>query len=128
MPTKQHFNTVEDKRVGLKKEEELAENQVELSDGRIIEMRETTGADEMVVSAELGDTFATNGGGMVIFQSCLIAKSIDKIDNKPVPPMRDFSEYRDFMDLFRSKDWSKIRAVYLKLNDVDASGNGLKAR
>jgi hypothetical protein len=122
------FNTAEDQAVELNKSEELADNQVKLSDGRIIEIRETTGADEIVVAAELGDTFGANGGGAVIFQSCLMAKSISKIDGLPNKPIRDFGEYRDFLSSFRSKDWNKIRELYQKLNGDDEKGNGLGAR
>lgn len=127
MPTK-HFNTADDERVELKKEEKLAENQVKLSDGRIVEIRESTGADEIAVAAELGDIFGANGGGAVIFQSCLMAKSISKINGEPVEPLRGYEEYRNFLSLFRSKDWSKVRNLYQKLNGDDELGNVLVAR
>lgn len=128
MPTK-HFNTGEDQQgVELKKQEKLAENQVKLSDGRIVEIRESTGADEMVVAAELGDTFGANGGGAVIFQSCLIAKTLSKINGEPVEPIRGFEGYRNFLSLFHSKDWNKIRNLYQKLNGDDEQGNVSSAR
>lgn len=128
MQTK-HFNTTEDqKQVKLKKEEALPENQVKLSDGRIVEMRESTGADEMAVAAELGDIFGANGGGAVIFQSCLMAKVISNINGEPVAPLRGYEEYRNFLSLFRSKDWTKIRILYQKLNGDDELGNVLGAR
>lgn len=116
MPTK-HFNTVEDQSgVELQKQEKLADNQVKLSDGRIVEIRESTGADEMVISGELGDTFEANGGGFLIMRSCLIAKSITSINGNPVPPMRGFEQYRDFAGSFKTKDWNKIRELYDRLN------------
>lgn len=128
MPTK-HFNTAEDqKQVELKKEEKLAENQVKLSDGRIVEMRESTGADEMAVSAELGDVITNSAGGMLIFQSCLIAKVVTKINGESVAPLRGYEEYRNFLSLFRSKDWGKVRILYNKLNGDDEQGNVLGAR
>lgn len=117
------FNTAEDQPVELNKTEKLEENQVKLSDGRIIELREATGADEMIVSAELGDNFQANGGGVVIMQTCLIAKTVTKIDGNPIPPRRGFAEYRDFAGNFRSKDWNKIRNLYNILNGEDDKGN-----
>jgi hypothetical protein len=110
------FNTAEDQAVELNKVEELADNQVKLSDGRIVEIRESTGADELVVAAELGDTFQANGGGGVIFMTCLIAKTVVSIDGKPLPPLRGYAAYRDFASQFKSKDWNKIRNLYQKLN------------
>src|SRR5579875_1683739 len=97
MNMSKHFNTVEDQpSVELEKKKELAFNEVRLSDGRVVEMRESTGADEMAVAAELGDVFQANGGGAIIYQSCLIAKTVKSIDGKPLPPMRGYSAYRDF--------------------------------
>jgi len=115
-----HFNTVEDQpSVKLEEMKELAFNEVRLSDGRVVEMRESTGADEMIVSAELGDNFEANGGGFLIMRSCLVAKTITKIDGKPIQPMRGFGAYRDFAASFKAKDWNKIRALYDRLNGDD---------
>ncbi|NRD80283.1 hypothetical protein HPT25_23455 [Bacillus sp. BRMEA1] len=116
------FNTADDQTVLVDKTDELADNQVKLSDGRVVEMRESTGADEMAVSAELGDTFQMNGGGMMIYQSCMIAKTITNIDGKSIPPMRGYAAYRDFAAGFKSKDWVKIKQLYNKLNGA-AEGN-----
>jgi hypothetical protein len=118
----QFITTDDQKKADIKKQEELADNQVKLSDGRIVEMRESTGADEMIVSGELGDTFTANGAGAIIFQSCLIAKTVTSIDGKPIMPMRGFTAYRDFAGSFKSKDWNKIKNLYDKLNG-DNEGN-----
>lgn len=109
------FNTAEDQAVSVGTVE-LADNQVKLSDGRIVDMRESTGADEMIVASELGDKFEANGSGGVIFMTCLIAKTISGIDGKPLPPLRGYAAYRDFAAQFKSKDWNKIRNLYQKLN------------
>lgn len=126
--TKQ-LNTAEDQAQGVVLEKkELKENQVELSDGRIIEMRESNGADEMVVAAELGDVFTPNGGGALIFQSCLIAKTIVSIDHEKAAHLRGYEEYRDFLAKYRSKDLAKVRKLYEKLNGEGENKNFTGAR
>lgn len=119
MSDHKHFNTAEDHKPEETKVEALADNQVKLSDGRVVELRESTGADEMIVSAELGDTFTANGAGAVIFQSCLIAKTVTKINGQPLPPMRGFKTYREFAGGFKTKDWNKIKNLYTALNGED---------
>jgi hypothetical protein len=81
--------------------EELAENQVRLSDGRIVEMRELIGSDEMVVAGQLGDVFEPNGSGAVIFQTCLIVRTITKIGGVETPRFRSYENVRDFLLLFK---------------------------
>jgi len=101
----------------------LAENQVQLSDGRIVELRESTGADEMIVAAELGDLVEANGAGMIVLQSCLIAKTIVKINDQPLQRLGSYAAYRDFLSQFKTRDWNKIRLLYATLNGVDEQGN-----
>jgi hypothetical protein len=101
----------------------LAENQAQLSDGRIVELRESTGADEMIVAAELGDLVEANGAGMIVLQSCLIAKTIVKINDQSLPRMGSYAAYRDFLSQFKTRDWNKIRILYTTLNGVDEKGN-----
>lgn len=114
------FNITEDQQQAeLAKKEALADNQVKLSDGRIVEMRESTGADEMIVSAELGDNFQANGAGYTIMQSCLTAKTVTKIDGQPIPTIRGYAAYRDFTAGFKSKDWNRIKTLYNTLNGED---------
>lgn len=120
--TKQ-FNTTEDQIAdAVLEKKELKENQVGLSDGRIIEMREATGADELAVAGELGNAFQANGGGTVIYLTCLIVKTIISIDGKPVRPMHGYEAYREFAATFKSKDFTKIRNLYRKLSG-DEEGN-----
>lgn len=102
---------------------ELDYNQVKLSDGRIVEMRETIGCDEMVVAAQLGDTFEANGAGSVIFHTCLIAHTIVSIDGVKVVPMRNFEAVRDLLAGFKGRDYKKIAVLYNKLNNEGAEGN-----
>lgn len=100
-------------------------NEVRLSDGRIIEMREATGADEMIVPAQLGKVFTSDGAGSIIYMNCLIIRTVVSIDGKPVEAMRSFEAYRDFMGNIKGKDLTRIKALYNKLNDDvdDEEGN-----
>lgn len=103
---------------------DLAYNQLKLSDGRIIEMREQVGNDEMIVAAQLGKVFTPDGGGAVVFQSCLIARTIVSIDEKKCEPLRGYESYRDFLGQFSGKDLTRIKKLYEKLNDdIDTEGN-----
>lgn len=102
---------------------QLADNEAKLSDGRVVTVRELVGSDEMIVAAQLGKVFTPDGGGAVVFQSCLIARSVESINGQPVTPMRSYSEYRDFLAMFKSKDYSKIKKLYDKVNGDDAEGN-----
>lgn len=99
----------------------LAHNEVKLSDGRIVKIREAKGSDEMIVSGELGSVFEPNGGGAVIFQNCLIAKTIIALDGQPVEPLKGFERVRDFAAQFSSKDWNKIKKLYDKLNSDEGN-------
>lgn len=101
---------------------ELAFNQVRLSDGRVVEMRELLGSDEMVVAAQLGDVFEANGSGAIIFQNCLIARTIVKIDEQPAPRLRTYEHVRDFLSSFKGKDYAKIKRLFDKVNG-DGEGN-----
>lgn len=105
----------------------LAFDEVKLSDGRVLKLRESVGSDEMIVAAQLGDVFEVNGAGSVIFNTCLIARSIVSIDGKPIQSMRSYEEVRDFLGTVKGKDYKKIATLYRKLNNEDEGGNGLEA-
>lgn len=100
-------------------EKGLAFDEVKLSDGRIVKLREGKGSDDFVIAAELGPVLAGNAGSAIILINAGIAKTIVSIDGKPVEPLRDFEKYRDLLDSFKSKDWSKISKKYNELNGDD---------
>jgi hypothetical protein len=104
------------------KEVALAENQVKLSDGRIVTLREATGSTEMIVAAYLGDQYTPDTAGSVILMCCLVVYSIEKINEEKAPTLRKFEDFRDLMDSFRKVDFNKIRSLYYKMNS-DAEGN-----
>ncbi|MBL0386228.1 hypothetical protein JJB07_06125 [Tumebacillus sp. ITR2] len=102
--------------------QELAFNQVRLSDGRIVDMREMLGSDEMIVAGQLGDVFEANGSGAIIFQNCLIVRTISKIDGVDVPRLRNYEQVRDFLSNFKAKDYTRIKRLFETLNG-DQEGN-----
>ncbi|KEO82995.1 hypothetical protein [Tumebacillus flagellatus] len=102
--------------------QELPFNQVRLSDGRLVEMREMIGSDEMIVAGQLGGVFEPNGAGAVIFQSCLIVRTIVKVDGMEPPRFRNYEGVRDFLAGFKGKDYTKIKKLFEKLNG-DGEGN-----
>jgi hypothetical protein len=105
---------------------ELAVNQVQLSDGRIVEVREARGNDEMIVAAQLGETLGAGSGGFIVFQNCMVARCIDKIDGGKPLQLKNFANYRDLMGGFNKKDWNKIEKLYNSLNAEDEVGNEVK--
>lgn len=103
-------------------QQELSFNQIRLSDGRLVEMREMLGSDEMIVAGQLGGVFEPNGAGAVIFQSCLIVRTIVSVDGVEPPRFRNYEGVRDFLAGFKGKDYSKIKKLFEKLNG-DGEGN-----
>lgn len=101
--------------------QELADNQVRLSDGRILEMRELIGSDEMIVAGQLGDVFEPNGAGAVIFQTCLIARTITKVGDQEPPRFRSYEMVRDFLGNFKGKDYAKIKKLFEQLNSDEGN-------
>lgn len=101
------------------------QNTVTLSDGRVVELREQKGSDEIVVAGQLGDLFTMDGAGAMIFQNFLIVSTITSIDGKPIEKKRNFEDVRDFLDTFKAKDWNKVKALHTKLNGDD-EGNAKK--
>jgi hypothetical protein len=77
----------------------------------------------MIVAAQLGNVFTPDGGGAVVFQSCLIARSIESIDGKPVSNAKKFQDYRDLLSEFKSKDYAKIKKKYDVVNGEGSEGN-----
>jgi hypothetical protein len=73
----------------------------------------------MIVAGQLGDVFEPNGAGAVIFQTCLIARTIVSVGGVKPAVMRDYTAVRDYLAQFRAKDWNKIKVLYNKLNGDD---------
>lgn len=99
-----------------KDEVQLNDNQVKLSDGRVVTVREALGNDEMILAAQLGNVYEPNASGYTILRSCLVARCVEKVDDKTVLAMKKFSEYRDFMGQFKAKDWDKVVALFNQIN------------
>lgn len=97
-------------------EPEIGEDEVKLSDGRLVKMRETTGADEAVVVSLLGDHISLSGaGGQVLVQANAL-KSIASIDEQSPPIMRSYNDYLKFARQFKTKDLTRLTKKYVALN------------
>ena len=97
-------------------EPELADDEVKLSDGRLVKMRETNGADEAAVVSLLGDHISLSGaGGQVLVQANAL-KSIALIDGQAPPIMRSYNDYLKFARLFSTKNLARLTRKYVALN------------
>ena len=97
-------------------EPELGDDEVRLSDGRLVKMRETTGADEAAVVQILGDHISLNGaGGQVLVQANAL-KSIASIDGQSPPVFRSYNDYLKFAREFKTKDLARLTRKYVALN------------
>jgi len=95
----------------------LGPNQVELSDGRIATLRETTGRDEIAASQMLGTHFTQDGAGMQLFTKAIVMRSIEDIDGKPAykTPVK-FKDFMSFWGDFKTRDSQALIVKYAKLN------------
>jgi hypothetical protein len=103
---------------------ELADNEVRLSDGRIVVMREMTGGDEIAVAQMLGDKVSLQGAGAQVLAQANMLKSIESIDGKPAPILRTYNDILSFARQFKSKDMVKMLQKYAELN-LEASDDPL---
>lgn len=91
-----------------------------LSDGRVVTIRELTGADEMLslklCSKEMSLNEKEIGAAIMQQQNVLIVLSILKIDDEPISPPQSMQAALEFMAKLKMKDWNKIKTVYNELN------------
>lgn len=97
-------------------EPEISDDEVRLSDGRLVKMRETTGADEAAVVAMLGDHISLNGAGSQVLVQANALKSIATIDGQAPPIMRSYNDYLKFARTFSTKNLARITKKYVALN------------
>lgn len=95
---------------------EIADDEVKLTDGRLIKMRETTGADEAAVVAMLGEHISLNGAGSQVLVQANALKSIASIDGQNPPIMRSYNDYLKFARMFSTKNLARITKKYVALN------------
>lgn len=97
-------------------EPEISDDEVKLSDGRLVKMRETTGADEAAVVSLLGNHISLDGaGGQVLIQANAL-KSIESIDGQSPPIMRSYNDYLKFARQFSTKNLARLTRKYVALN------------
>jgi len=96
---------------------ELNPNQVALSDGRVVTMRETTGADEMAASAMLGKHFTQDAAGINLYSKALAHRAITDVDGSPLHngPIK-FDGFRSFWGSTKTRDGQRILKKYTDLN------------
>lgn len=95
---------------------QVADDEVKLSDGRVLKLRETTGADDAAVAQMLGSNVSLDGASAKILIEAQALKSIASIDGKEPPIMRSYNEYLTFARGFKTKDMGRIQKKYMDLN------------
>lgn len=98
------------------KQEQLADNEVRLSDGRLVVMRETTGADDAAVAKMLGDNVSLQGAGAAILVQATALKAVVSIDGQDAPILASYKNFLAFSSKFKSKDLRKIQVKYMQMN------------
>lgn len=101
---------------------ELADDEVRLSDGRVVKMRETNGADEAAVAQMLGDKVSLQGAGAKVLVQANTLKSIVSIDGQTPSVMRSYNDFIGLSRQFKSRDINRLMTKYAELNleaDVD---------
>lgn len=95
----------------------LEPNQVALSDGRIVTLRETTGRDEIAASQMLGSHFTSDGAGQTLFTKAIVMRGIEDIDGKsPYKKPVTFKGFLNFWDEFKTRDSLALMAKYSQVN------------
>jgi len=85
--------------------------------GRKIELRETTGLDETIVTKLLGSKFTPNSAGAMLYRSGLMARSVVSIDGEKPNPIRKAEDIDLFWATFTSKEKAQIDKKYSQLNE-----------
>lgn len=104
---------------------ELNPNQVELTDGRVVALRETTGSDEIAAGAMLGKHFTQDAAGIGMYTKALVHRSITDIDGKPLNtgPIK-FADFRAFWAEIKTRDSQRLMKKYQELNGDDEPRGG----
>ena len=104
----------------------LNPNQVKLSDGRVVTLRETTGSDEIAAAAMLGSHFTQDASGAALYTKALAHRAIVDIDGVAVTkgPIK-FKDFNAFWKDIKTRDSGKLMVKYQEMNsDSDEEGNG----
>ncbi|MCF8566913.1 hypothetical protein LLE49_19525 [Alicyclobacillus tolerans] len=95
---------------------EVADDEVKLSDGRIVKMRETTGADDAAVAQMLGDKISLQGAGGAVFVQANALKAVVSVDGVPAPIMQNYRDFIKFSRTFKTRDMNRIASKYAQMN------------
>lgn len=100
---------------------EIGDDEVKLTDGRLVKMKETTGADEAAVVQLLGNKISLSGAGSQILIQANALKSVVAIDGKTPPILCSYNDYLGFARGFKTKDLQRITKKYVELNmEIDS--------
>jgi hypothetical protein len=95
---------------------QIADDEVKLSDGRTVKLRETTGADDAAVAQMLGNKVSLDGASAQILIQAQALKSIVSIDGQNPGIMKSYNDYLGMARGFKSKDMNRILKKYMELN------------
>lgn len=99
---------------------------ITLPKGTKVELRETTGFDEILVTKMLGARFTANPAGALLYRMTMCATSIVSIDDAPVDRPSKVEDVEIFWSKFTSKEKAYIEKEYSRLNEVTANDEELK--
>ena len=97
-------------------EQQLGDDEIRLSDGRVVKMRETTGADETAVAQILGGKVSLQGAGSVVLVQANALKAIVSIGGQKPPVMNSYNAYLKFASSFKTRDLNRIKMKYADMN------------
>lgn len=96
---------------------------VKLSDGRVVTVRELTGADEMLSIRLMGKEMSLDqkevGAAVMTQQNVLVCLSVFKIDGEPCKTPNSLEAVMQTLTQYKLSDWNKIRGAFNDLNAGD---------
>ncbi len=103
--------------------EDLESNEVVLSTGSKVIMKESTGVDEIMVAQMLGDKVNLQGAGAQILMQANTLKCIESVDGQPLKKpdgatnfLRTYNDFLAAARLFKTKDLNRLMRKYAEMN------------
>ena len=99
------------------KDQEIGGETITLYSGKVVQLRETTGLDETIVTRMLGKKFTADAAGAILYRTGLMARSVVSIDGEKPAEIKNAKDIDLFWARFTSKEKSQIDKAYSKLNE-----------
>ena len=99
------------------KDQEIGGETITLYSGKVVQLRETTGLDETIVTRMLGKKFTADAAGAILYRTGLMARSVVSIDSEKPAEIKNAKDIDLFWARFTSKEKSQIDKAYSKLNE-----------